>query len=293
MCPAVAHRALLTAKILLPILPGCLVYLQPQVLIERRQMPVALPFVEGAEAPGENGHQDKEEGKHGMSKSSSVVLPRRRNAGCANKRHFLVPFPRSGSQFCDERPIVTYPHPPRIVANAEHLHILESGVAVWNIWRSENPAAEPDLSGVDLTGRWLQTIDLSRTNLRGAMLTVAELERANLDEADLRDGNLTGADLSHVSARGCWLNGVDMSFATLTFADFTEARMEDCRLSEAILFNTVLRKAQLQGAHLRETILTGADLTGANLSGAHLQDVITEGAILPIGLPPVERRKTR
>ena len=226
----------------------------------------------------------------GSTPLSSTPTPR----SCLQGRGFLLYTGILGAGRNFRPRILSYRPPnPIDVANAEHLHILESGVAVWNIWRSEHPEVTPDLSGVDLTGRWLQTIDLSRANLRGCMLTVAELERANLCDADLTGGNMTGADLSHVSARGCRLDGVDLSFATLTFADFTEAHMEKCRLSEAILFNTIPRGARMQGARLRETILTGADLTGADLTGASLQDVITEGAILPIGLPPIQRRKMR
>lgn len=59
MRPAMSDRALLTTENLLPVLPRCLVYFQPQIPVERGQMPVALPFVEGSQAPGQRRHQDE------------------------------------------------------------------------------------------------------------------------------------------------------------------------------------------------------------------------------------------
>ncbi|MGB1374556.1 MAG: pentapeptide repeat-containing protein [Rhodothermales bacterium] len=58
------------------------------------------------------------------------------------------------------------------MANTEHIQLLESGAASWNAWRKEQPDLIPDLSGADLTGRWLQEYNLSRANLKGAFLTV-------------------------------------------------------------------------------------------------------------------------
>ena len=37
--------------------------------------------------------------------------------------------------------------------------------------------------------------------------------------------------------------------------------------------------------------LSAHDLTGVNLEGAFLQDLITDGAILPIGMPKMRRKK--
>src|SRR5487761_1435906 len=56
------------------------------------------------------------------------------------------------------------------MAHREHLDRLNQGIGVWNAWRRQHPAIQPDLSGAYLAG----------ANLRGANLTNANLAEANL-----------------------------------------------------------------------------------------------------------------
>ena len=92
-----------------------------------------------------------------------------------------------------------------------------------------------------------------------------------------------------MTARSAIFIGVDLSYATLTFADFSNSDFTGCRFSEAILFNTVLKNAKMIGTHFRETILTGCDCSGAIFTDAHLIDVSIEGAIMPIDMPKIYR----
>ena len=79
------------------------------------------------------------------------------------------------------------PTPPEM-ASVEPLDILKQGAEVWNRWRKENPAPEPDLTGADL-----QDIDLRGADLRGAILKEANLLRCTLREAVLQDADLQNA----------------------------------------------------------------------------------------------------
>jgi len=60
------------------------------------------------------------------------------------------------------------------MANQRHVDILlRDGVAMWNLWRKEEPEIKPDLQGVNLHGAKLQGVNLQGT----------ELEEANLQKA--------------------------------------------------------------------------------------------------------------
>ena len=56
------------------------------------------------------------------------------------------------------------------MANKKHLNTLKYGVGVWNQWREENPALQPDL----------RKANLSKANLEGAYLRRARLLQADL-----------------------------------------------------------------------------------------------------------------
>jgi hypothetical protein len=131
---------------------------------------------------------------------------------------------------------------PNLVANPEHLELLQQGVGVWNEWRAENPSVHPDLREADLNG----------ANLSGA-----DLREADLSEADLSMGNLIAANLSAADLNGANLSGANLGMADLIGADFAGANLNEANLSGAVL----------QVATLVNTDLTGADLTGCRIYG--------------------------
>jgi hypothetical protein len=51
------------------------------------------------------------------------------------------------------------------VEDEEHVCILRQGAEVWNQWRQENPAVEPDLRDVNLRDTNLGGANLHRANL--------------------------------------------------------------------------------------------------------------------------------
>ena len=143
------------------------------------------------------------------------------------------------------------------MANAEHLALLQQGVAVWNEWRKNNPG-ETHLSGAYLRGADLRKANLSKAKLSRANLRGADLRRADLNEADLRGADLRRADLNEAGLRGADLREVNLSQASLYNANFYDAK---------------LNRANLIRTQLIRTDICHADLTGSRIYGISAWDV--------------------
>ena len=141
------------------------------------------------------------------------------------------------------------------MASAEHLTRLREGVAVWNLWRTQNPNVNVDLQDAILPKHDFNKIDLHRANL----------SNANLVDTYLREADLTAA----------WMSG-----AQLQDADLTQAKLAGSRMIGASLRQTTLRDADLRNADLSHTDLTDTDFSGADLSGASLYQAILVGTNL-------------
>jgi len=141
------------------------------------------------------------------------------------------------------------------MADPEHLAILRRGVEAWNIWRSQNPSVQPDLSGadlreVDLTGSWTEVVaELNNKTGRNEL-------RSYHRGVNFRSANLKGADLRGVT------------FGEL--ADLHEADLRRGRLEGAVMRNADLSAAQLSEARLQDTVLHDVNLCEAELSKAAL-----------------------
>jgi uncharacterized protein YjbI with pentapeptide repeats len=115
------------------------------------------------------------------------------------------------------------------------------------------------VTGINLRGADLHSIDLA----------VADLSGADLQEAQLGSANLQGANLSATDLRGSILSGSNLG----------EAALLGTKLRKAWLVHACLRGADLLGADLRGAKLLVADLRGArNLDAAHFQDAKLKGA---------------
>lgn len=107
---------------------------------------------------------------------------------------------------------------------SELVDIIRADKAEFKRIRNQDPDAEMDLSGVDLSRCDLSGAPMAGANLKGACLrgsdcTKANLRSADLSGADLRDVKLDGANLHHTK-----LLGADMDGATLGGVD-SRARM--------------------------------------------------------------------
>ena len=118
------------------------------------------------------------------------------------------------------------------MANLEHLAILKRGVDEWYIWRRENPAVIPDLSGVDFQG----------VNLKGANLCGANLSSANLAKSNLMGAALSNADFSKAN-----LSGADFSCAILFGINFSQANLLKANFTGADRSRVTFTKKQLRG----------------------------------------------
>jgi hypothetical protein len=148
------------------------------------------------------------------------------------------------------------------VTDKEHIALLRSGIASWNVWRLEHPNIKPDLSDAIFRGA-----DLSYADLSGANLIRADLSGANLIRADLRGADLHRADLS----------GTDLYSANLREARLCEANLSGANLIKANLKGTDLQRANLNRVNLTDQDLSNKDLRGANLNGANLSKTILIG----------------
>src|SRR2546429_134154 len=76
------------------------------------------------------------------------------------------------------------------MAEQYHLDVLQQGREVWNQWRQEHHAIQPDFSSVNFTGAHLR-----RVNLAGARLNGADFSDADLSGIDFSKANTHGARL--------------------------------------------------------------------------------------------------
>ena len=189
---------------------------------------------------------------------------------------------------------------PKLVADAEHLALLQQGVDAWNAWRAEKLFIRPDLlganlsganvgganlNGADLTGADLTGADLSLANLGGANLSLANLGGANFTGADLGEANLSMANFNGANLGGANLGGADLGIANLTgailsLANLSGADLRMANLTGAILSGANLSRSNLLAANLGGANLTGADLLEANLNRADLRLANFSGANL-------------
>ena len=81
------------------------------------------------------------------------------------------------------------------------LAAIKGSAAAWNKWRTEDPAAAPDLTvvilnGADCAGANFEEANLRAADLNGADFTGANLTAAQLCDAHIQTANFTDADLT-------------------------------------------------------------------------------------------------
>ena len=171
--------------------------------------------------------------------------------------------------------------------------------------------SDADLSGMDLTGTYLENPKFTGTNLSGVDFTGAWVYRPDFTNADLTGAILknvgcftptfenttfTGADFSgaEVYAHRGSVSGTNFSKTDLTGVDFSGASLFSANFSGSDLSEVNLSNAKLGPTFDSETsqkIGGGANFQNANLlntdlSGADLEDIITADIKgLPAALP--------
>ena len=115
------------------------------------------------------------------------------------------------------------------------------------------------LTGVDVSGAFLQGLQLNR----------ARLMRADFHNADVRNGSFAGAELVDSTLAGANFRNADFQGAKLRGADLTDADLTGANLKDADLTGATLENAELRGADL-------SNIQWANLGSvkmANLDDV--------------------
>lgn len=160
------------------------------------------------------------------------------------------------------------------MANHKHVEILSKGVTAWNLWREQDSAIKPNLSGANLFQANLAHANLRQTDLRKTDLRKAKLNDANCFKADLRNANLRGASAISSDLRGANMSGAHLITTDLSRTDLKGADMRGIRLDGSDLHDANLEDTNLSAANLSKTRLLSANLRYANLRGSNLEDAV-------------------
>src|SRR6266699_2161661 len=154
------------------------------------------------------------------------------------------------------------------MADQQQLDLLLQGVDTWNIWRTHQVEARPNL----------YKANLSEATLFGANLSGANLSEATLFGANLSSANLSGADLFGTNLSSANLSGANLSGARTRMTMFGNVDLRKVKGLETIKHvgpsniatNTISRSAGdvpdvfLRGAGLSDTFITYAHSLAQN-----------------------------
>jgi len=129
--------------------------------------------------------------------------------------------------------------------------------------------------GVDLSSKFLDTLDFSGLDFAGANLDSAwihaskfagaNLSGASFNKSIMTQNNFTGANLS-----GAHLSSWNISQEDLTNADLSNAVLSGANVSQSTLTGANLTSAALDNSSFNNDNFQSANLTGANLTGANM-----------------------
>ncbi|MFC8519731.1 pentapeptide repeat-containing protein [Streptomyces sp. NPDC057257] len=167
---------------------------------------------------------------------------------------------------------------PRLVGStAVRRALASSEAALSGVDLSGTILGSIDLTGVNLSGSDLSRVDFMKATLKGANLARADLTRTRLMGADLSGANLKGANLAGSSTvgtvvTGARLTGANLHHAYLPRQNLSGARLTRTNLTRAFLSSAKLVRADLTDADLTHVALSKADLRGAKLLRAQMTD---------------------
>jgi hypothetical protein len=128
-----------------------------------------------------------------------------------------------------------------LMANSEHLGILNRGIPVWNAWRKSNPNLRLDLTRMRATD--MEMVERNDFGVKGALAGIdfsgADLTGADLSYSNLSGSNLRGARMISTIVQSSDLRGADLTSTDLTQASFAFSNLEDVDLSGACLRHTL------------------------------------------------------
>lgn len=132
-----------------------------------------------------------------------------------------------------------------------------------------NPQFKPFV-GAKLSGTNLSGQDLSSMDFTGADLEGSKLKRVNFFRSHLDGAKLDGCKAIRANFEKAQMNGVSLVEANLVKAKFNETSMNGGKFKEVNFQGANVYKVTLIGADLSGANFDGASLVGSNLSGANL-----------------------
>lgn len=131
-----------------------------------------------------------------------------------------------------------------------------------------------DLSGIDLSGAYLEYADLTNTNFSGADLSNAVLAHARLINTSFTGTNLRGANIGATLIDGAQFIEADLSGATLGKARIINSRFHRCTLIERMdmFLETTFHKVDFSDSVLPKTNFIDKDFSDCCFDGADLSE---------------------
>jgi len=155
------------------------------------------------------------------------------------------------------------------MANQEHVEILKQGVDVWNKWRKENTRFNPNLSSINLNGRYLSGANFTSTDFSHSIVSNANLSNCNFSHSFLFDTDFSNSNLSFSEFFGCYFLG----------SKLINSNLKNCQISYCSFLDVNIDNAINLGS-IRVSIKSNIDL-----STIRNNKNITNEFLLKIGLP--------
>lgn len=156
------------------------------------------------------------------------------------------------------------------MANHEHIDILKQGVKVWNEWRSDNPAIEPDLQETHQISLLLPGINLEQTNLCRSYFHSTDFTNANFDGANLLYAEWAGIDLRNASFKNSFLKNFQLTGSSLDDSVLSRSDLTGAQIFSTGMRNVLFDYCVLLFANFGSGDMSGADLTEAQMGWTSL-----------------------
>ena len=145
-----------------------------------------------------------------------------------------------------------------LMANQEHLKILNQGVDTWNRWRKQNIDVIPKLRGANFRRSNFRRVNFSRADLSGANFIDANLTRATLHEANLKNANLRRVNFRSTKLTNANLRDVHLYETIFVNVDLSKTKnLELCNHHGP---SSIDHRTLVKSGRLPETFLRGCGL---------------------------------
>jgi uncharacterized protein YjbI with pentapeptide repeats len=135
------------------------------------------------------------------------------------------------------------------------------------------------LNGANLSESNIQETELSNANLQYAYLVRANFQKTKLHSTNLKNTKLYEANFEESELNSAILDGARLDYANFQGATLFAASFLFCQLYKTNFQGAELFCADLRGTNIEETILCGANLTNTDIQGALLKNTLFDYAV--------------